>query len=197
MFSQFQTTYSETGRVPSSADEALLATIEPYANGFSSLLRQFGGVSFDDAVYRIHCTQDILTWTKTVETALPKYKGKIVCFAFDWLGRHLALNKGKLSDDQMTILLLEPGTGEALNIPASFANFHNIDLVQYRNDVLASNFYADWLGSGGSPPEHDQCVGYKVPLFLNGKDVVGNLETSDLDVYWSLCGQLLDGGNAV
>lgn len=195
MFSQFQSAYSETDRASSSANEELLAKIEPYARGFSYLIRQFGGVSFDNAVYRIHCTQDILTWTKAVETVLPKYTGRTVCFAFDWLGRHLALDKGKQTDDQMNILLLEPGTGEALNIPVSFADFHNIELVQYRNDVLASNFYADWLGNGGSPPEHDQCVGYKVPLFLNGEDVVGNLETSDMDVYWSLCGQLLGGGN--
>jgi hypothetical protein len=36
-------------------------------------------------------------------------------------------------------------------------------------------------------------VGYGVPLFLGGQDVVDNLELTDLDVYWSVCGQLRCG----
>ena len=153
-------------------------------------------MSFDNAVYRIHRTEDIPAWTKNVENALPQYAGRIVCFGFDWLGRHFALNKAKIENNQMTVLLLEPGTGETLDIPASFSDFHNIDLVQYRNDVVASDFHAEWIGNKGSVPMHDQCVGYKVPLFLNGSDTVDNLEISDMDVYWSICGQLLSGTNA-
>jgi Domain of unknown function (DUF1851) len=38
-----------------------------------------------------------------------------------------------------------------------------------------------------------QCVGYQVPLFLGGKDSLENLEITDLDVYWSLSGQLRQG----
>jgi hypothetical protein len=30
-------------------------------------------------------------------------------------------------------------------------------------------------------------------LFLGGQDVVENLEVSDLEVYWSICGQLRRG----
>ncbi len=36
-----------------------------------------------------------------------------------------------------------------------------------------------------------ECVGYRKPLFLGGQDVIDNLEISDMEVYWSLCGQLL------
>ena len=168
MYSPFQSAFTETGRVPSAENAELLGKIEPYANGFSSFMNRFGGVSFDNAVYRIHTIQDILVWTDNVERALPNYKGRIICFAFDWLGRHLALDKGKIENDQMNVLLLEPGTGEALNIPASFSDFHNVELVEYRNDVLASSFHADWIGSGCAPPKHNQCAGYKVSLFLNG-----------------------------
>jgi Domain of unknown function (DUF1851) len=38
-----------------------------------------------------------------------------------------------------------------------------------------------------------QCTGYKVPLFLGGKDPAENLEVIDLEVYWSLSGQLRQG----
>jgi hypothetical protein len=34
------------------------------------------------------------------------------------------------------------------------------------------------------------CVGFRSPLFLGGQDSVDNLELTDLDVYWSLSGQL-------
>ena len=197
MFSKFKASYSETGRAPSSLNEDLLAKIEPYAHGFTELVREFGGVSFDNGVYRLHSVQNILAWTKTVESALPDYRGRTICFGFDWLGRHFALDKGKLTADQMNVLLLDPGTGEALNIPVTFADFHNIELVEYRNDVLASDFYSDWIKNGGSPPKHDQCIGYKVPLFLNGDDIVDNLESSDMDVYWNISGQLLSGNKAV
>ena len=43
------------------------------------------------------------------------------------------------------------------------------------------------------PLKADECVGYRVPLFLGGQDVVDNLEVSDLGVYWSLCAQLRQG----
>jgi hypothetical protein len=33
-------------------------------------------------------------------------------------------------------------------------------------------------------------VGYRVPLFLGGSDTLENLEVTDLDVYWTICGQL-------
>jgi hypothetical protein len=38
-----------------------------------------------------------------------------------------------------------------------------------------------------------RCVATKVPFFLGGKDSVENLEIIDLEVYWSLSGQLRNG----
>lgn len=43
---------------------------------------------------------------------------------------------------------------------------------------------------GGDIP-HDKCVGYKVPLFLNGEDNISNLELSDIEVYWGIMGQMI------
>lgn len=39
---------------------------------------------------------------------------------------------------------------------------------------------------------HNQCVGYKVPLFLNGQDDIDNRELSDMEVYWGLMGQMVN-----
>ncbi|WP_277621809.1 T6SS immunity protein Tdi1 domain-containing protein, partial [Caballeronia zhejiangensis] len=43
----------------------------------------------------------------------------------------------------------------------------------------------------GAAPSYEECVGYRIPLFLGGKDVMDNLETSNLDVYWTLMAQLI------
>ena len=37
---------------------------------------------------------------------------------------------------------------------------------------------------------YNECLGYKIPLFLNGKDVVANHEKLDLEVYWHLSTQI-------
>lgn len=66
-----------------------------------------------------------------------------------------------------------------------------MELIQYRDAALAADFYKSWLAQGGRPPRYDECIGYKKPLFLSGADVVDNLETSTVDVYWHVFGQLI------
>jgi hypothetical protein len=93
------------------------------------------------------------------------------------------------------VLLLEPGTGEVLEIPLPLAAFHNEELVEYSDAALAADFFRAWSANHSDylPLKMDQCVGYRVPLFLGGPDTVENLEIVDRDVYWSLTGQLLRG----
>lgn len=38
----------------------------------------------------------------------------------------------------------------------------------------------------------NKCVGYKVPLFLNGEDDIENLEVSDMEVYWEIMMPLMN-----
>ncbi len=87
--------------------------------------------------------------------------------------------------------MFEPGTGEALEIPANIKTFHDVELKENPDAALASSVYAEWRETGGGEPAYDQCVGYKIPLFLNGKDEFENLELSDLEVYWHIMGQLV------
>ena len=88
------------------------------------------------------------------------------------------------------VLLLEPGPGEALQIPLPIIAFHDEELPAYADDALAAKFYQQWKAQHPSDIPSEKCIAYKVPLFLGGKDVVENLELSDLDVYLELCGQL-------
>lgn len=65
-------------------------------------------------------------------------------------------------------------------------------LDELREPALAGSFFARWALANPEllPLDVTQCAGYKVPLFLGGKDVLENLEVIDLEVYWSLSGQL-------
>jgi hypothetical protein len=102
-----------------------------------------------------------------------------------------ALDYDRKNKGEFLLLMLEPGTGQALELPVSFLEFHNKELIEYREAALAADFYDDWRQSGGFPPKFEQCVGYNKPLFLGGSDSVQNLELVDLDVYWTITAQLL------
>jgi hypothetical protein len=102
-----------------------------------------------------------------------------------------SLDFERMTDGQCLVMMLEPGTGQALEVPVTFMEFHNKELVQYRNEAVAMDFYEQWCSSGGKAPTWGQCIGYKNPLFLNGGDVLENLEAIDMEVYWSIAAQLL------
>ena len=75
----------------------------------------------------------------------------------------------------------------------SFLDFHNSELVDQRAAVVASTFFNEWLAANPDalPLGPDRCVGYRVPLFLGGRDELANLEETDLGSDLSLSAQLL------
>jgi len=112
-------------------------------------------------------------------------------FAYDWLGRLFAIDCTRMEEGAPAILMLEPGTGQALQIPCNLISFHENELIEYGEEALAVTFYKQWIENGGDAPMQNQCVGYKKPLFLGGKDVCENVEMVDLDVYWTITAQLI------
>ena len=163
----------------------------PAIKGLKELLDLFGGGSFRSGVYRIIHPADLLEWQKRVDLAFPEFGNGLVCFGYDWLGRAFALDTRRSEAGQPGILMLDLGAGEALEIPANLLEFHEGLLLEDDDVALASKFHRMWLKAGGVVPTHDRCIGYKIPLFLGGKDEIENLEESDLDVYWHIIGQVL------
>lgn len=155
------------------------------------LFDQLGGRSFNHGIYRIIAPGTVVHWNDLVMGAFPSFSNRITCFAMDWLGRAFALDSARLEDGRPSVVMFEPGTAEALEIPCNIETFHESELIQYREEALAESFYRQWLGCGGIPPTMTQCIGYRKPLFLGGKDTVDNLEASDLDVYWTISAQLI------
>ncbi|WP_080402664.1 T6SS immunity protein Tdi1 domain-containing protein [Burkholderia ubonensis] len=153
-------------------------------------LRFFGGISFNDGIYRVANSELAHRLTEIVSAAFPVFSGRIVCFAFDWLGRIFAVDSGRSVEDERAVVMFEPGTGEALELPCNLMSFHDEELIQYRDAALAENFFLEWKADQKSP-SYFECVGYKRPLFLGGSDSVENLELIDMDVYWSISEQLI------
>ncbi|MDO9473319.1 MAG: DUF1851 domain-containing protein [Caulobacter sp.] len=144
-----------------------------------------------DGAYRLHQPADTERFTELARTAFPAFSDRIECFGADWLGRQFARDRGRLQNGEPLILMLEPGTGEALEIPANFAAFHERELIDEPDAVAAASFFEEWISAGGARPKYDQCIAYKLPLFIGGSDEVSNLHLSDLDVYWTVAAQLL------
>ncbi|KGX84138.1 hypothetical protein N783_18840 [Pontibacillus marinus BH030004 = DSM 16465] len=131
-------------------------------------------------------------WNDIIVEAFPAYQNKILCFSYDWLGRHFALDFTRIYEKEPLIVMFEPGTGEALEIPSTFLTFHEEELVDYSNAALARDFFYEWRKTNNfNSLGRDKCVGYKKPLFLGGDDEVGNLEILDMEVYWGIIGQLI------
>lgn len=163
--------------------------------GYEEFVGEFGGASFGGGLYRVHDEQTGPRALVLAVEAFPEFAARVRPFGYDWLGRQFAVDFGRVDAGQPQVLLLEPGTGEALEIPLTFSAFHDEELIEYADAALAAGFFEDWSAGHREvlPLQRNACVGYRVPLFLGGPDTVENLELSDLDVYWSICGQLRRG----
>lgn len=189
MFERFSSALQADPGAPAGMwrDAALVRVV-----GYEELMGRFAGRSFDRGLYRLHSALTGPVGQVLAVAAFPEYAERVRVFGMDWLGRQAAIDFGRVRDGQPQVLLLEPGTGEALEIPVSFESFHNKEIVDYRNEALASDFFAEWCKASGwdGALGLDQCVGYGLPLFLGGKDVVANLEISNVEVYWDFVGQM-------
>jgi len=188
MFTRFEGHFCQDGGTRTKSNGPLAHAQEPTTD---ALVCRLGGASFNNGLYRI-MTPEIVAWGNAfVANAFTGFSDRVQAFAFDWLGRVFALDSARIEGGRPGVVLFEPGTGEALEIPCNLSTFHENELVDYKEEALAEGFYRRWLANGGAAPNVDQCVGYKTPLFLGGKDTIENLEISDLDVYWTLVAQLL------
>ena len=148
-------------------------------------------MTYLDGAYRLHRDEDVARFSAIAVEAFPEFAGRIECFGADWLGRQFATDKGRSVNGSPQVLMLEPGTGAALEIPLSRADFHDDELANEPDAAVAYSFFREWLASGGDRPNYDQWIGYRQPLFLGGADEVSNLEPVDFDFYWGLSAQML------
>lgn len=160
--------------------------------GLRATLGGLAGTTLGQGLYRFHTRSSAAAADALVDAAYPDFTGRVACFGMDWLGRQFSLDTTRGTPENPEVLLfdVDVGAGEALEIPTPFSAFHDEELTEYTDGALASEFFEQWLRAHPDSIAFDQCVGYTIPLFLGGADDLGNLELIDLDVYWTLTGQL-------
>ena len=157
---------------------------------YGTFLSELGGKQFGNGLFNTFSVAEVNKWTEITEEAYQGLKGQIKPFGYDWLGRIFAIDLREHRNG--LILMLEIGTGQALEIPCNMEVFLNEEITLSTDACLAYSFYQEWCSSGNTIPKLGQCVGYKVPLFLGGKDDTTNLEISDLEVYWGILAQIMN-----
>lgn len=194
MFERFASTYGsirEQGRAASPWSSPIFEA----SGGCEQFMAANAGASFGGGLYRVHDAASGALGRRLIGEAFPTFGDRAAPFGYDWLGRQFALDRDRVSGGEPLVLLIEPGTGEVLEIPANFREFHDQELVDYPDAALALEFFEEWrrASSGIATLERLECAGYRVPLFLGGSDTVDNLEVIGLDIYWTLAGQLRSG----
>ncbi|WP_052427346.1 hypothetical protein [Neobacillus niacini] len=119
--------------------------------GAVTFMKAFQGQTFKEGLYSVHKTNELDKWNNIVFETFPSYTNKIFCFSYDWLGRHFALDFTRRIEGEPMILMLEPGTGEALEIPSTFLSFHEEELVKYPDAALAIDFFMNGKKKIASP----------------------------------------------
>jgi hypothetical protein len=98
-----------------------------------------------DGAYRLHQRDDVARFTALAIEAFPDFTDRIECFGADWLGRQFATDKERIVDGTPQVLMLEPGTGEVLEIPVNRAAFHDEELTNQPDAAAAYSFFQQWL----------------------------------------------------
>jgi hypothetical protein len=189
LFARFASAYHTEGAVGCAPDDELLL-FPSGVEGLGEFLTRYAGASFNRGLYRVHDVRSIPRWNQVVGEAFPEVARRIHCFAWDWLGRQFAIDGARQVHGQPLLLMLEPGSGLVLEVPATFLAFHNQEIVDDPDGILAASLFAEWQATADEILSPTACVGFKVPLFLGGIEDPSNLEATDGEVYWSVCGQV-------
>jgi hypothetical protein len=154
----------------------------------TQFLQTFCGCTFDRGIYRSVNGNTFQLATDFIKEAFPAYTEKVWPFAYDWTGNIFGVSPKSATGH---VYMFEPGSGEAMESPFDIVQFHDAALVDDRDGALAGDYFEEWFAIRQKPLPYENCIGYKKPLFLGGTEDDSNSEESDVDVYWTLMGQLI------
>jgi hypothetical protein len=171
-------------RVTAKAERGEAAGVPP--SEIDDLFESYGGFEFEYGLYRVHSKSNSRNWIPKIRSAFPAESEGITPFGQDWQGNQFAWRGGT----KPAVLLFQIASGEAFEIADSLEVAHEDEFVDHAQEALNIGLWREWRSNGGGNPSADICVGYRIPLFLGGKDRLDNIEMSNLDVYWEITSQL-------
>ncbi|MEV4704016.1 T6SS immunity protein Tdi1 domain-containing protein [Actinoplanes sp. NPDC049316] len=159
--------------------------------GLRELAAECSGRTFGDGMVRVHAEAGSRLSSRLITEAFPEFAAaSFLAVAQDWTGRQYAVGTRPGTSHHGQVLLFEPATGDSFETDVDVPALLNEEFVSDPDTYLAGDLFAEWRSRDGRALQPHQCVGFKVPLFLGGEGSVDNLEMVDLDVYWSILGQL-------
>lgn len=151
-----------------------------------AFLQTYGGVTFDKGLYRVHSFSGSLKWSLMIGEYFPEYMGRIYPFSYDWMGKQFCCD----STGRM-LLMFDPETGEVGEFQQTIPLLHNNDFASDKDGMLSSGLFKDLLLKMSLPEiGYGQCLTYKVPLFLGGKEEIDNYAVQDIEAYWQIQSQI-------
>ena len=173
-FSSKKNLQLDLGKVPSTYVELLLA---------------FGGKSFDRGLYTIHTFEDSLIWNDIIPKSFTNFDGKVLSFGHDWMGRQFCIPK----TEDKCILMFDSSQQDDFILFESLFEFHDNILGNSKLENLSPDLFEKVMQSLSIQSiTYDECLGHKLPLFLNGNDELSNYEKVDLKFYWTSQQQMYD-----
>lgn len=183
MLDKFLNIYKETERFVVDEDKSFFKDLP---SELYSLLEMQGGSTFDHGLYRVHSFSGSLKWSLLIADFFNDYSGKIYPFGYDWMGRQFCS-----STSGSMLFMFDPATAESFELEQTIGSLHDDDFTSDKDGMLVSVMFERLLYENKlTGIKYNECFGYKVPLFLGGKDSLENYEVQDLEVYWHIQNQL-------
>ncbi len=183
MFSRFKSHFEFHNQINNR-----LVDIKEIPFKYLELLLDIGGCSFNKGLYTVHTFESSLKWAELLSTYFPGYKDEILPFAYDWWGgQYCVARKGYEG-----IYVFDPIDLGDYFLEQNLLDYHNITLVD-DSEILDESYFKEALEKLGLKSlNSNQSVGYKLPLFLNGKADSSNYEITDIEVYWYMQYQIFN-----
>lgn len=182
MFSKFKEYFKEYYRINNKLFDQKQIPFK-----YTELLLDIGGTTYNNGLYTLHTFESSLKWANLISEYFEGFKDEIIPFAYDWEGRQFGVPKRGYED----IYMFDPINLSDSILHENLIEFHNESLVDSEMDILNEKYFKialDVFKINGLKTH--TCIGYKIPLFLNGKGDSSNYQIIDIEVYWSTQHQL-------
>lgn len=146
------------------------------------------GTTFNNGLLRFHNAKSGALAQQNLHEFFGDQAEILTPFAFDWRGRHfcrsqkdgqdLAIRTDSAFAEASPLISYEETLDYLFNSPEA-PGFLEQDMMEkafQRFDMFGIQFNA--------------CIGLKIAAFLGGEEELDNLDPSDMDVYWTINGQI-------
>jgi hypothetical protein len=167
----------------------------PYRNSkafasLSELLARFGDALISNGAYGLLTAETAQKLTPVCLEFFPTFRGAVIVFARDWLSNLYGADFSRIQANKPIVVVFDINSGEAFNTHLDIHQFHETVALDDPQMCFDVDLYQEWCQEQAPLTLITRCVGYTIPLALGGADDLTNMAETDLEVYWSLTGQI-------